>query len=159
MWLYWGIYTLLIFFERCLHFSHKKSNLFAHVFSLLPEPEPEKSIQRWQCLCGQQRNDGFAVRSYQESGECEPFSVVAALRRNSPNTDVRSDCVQYFRKNVCLITEIVFTCSVICYNIYSLFFIRILFFWPRLYILIFLLILGWKYSCIILQLVACSGAF
>ena len=43
-----------------------------------------------------------------------PSSVVAALRRNSPNTDVRSDCVQYFRKNVCLITEIVFTCSVIC---------------------------------------------
>ena len=33
---------------------------------------------------------------------------------------------------------------------YTLFFIRILFFWPGLNFLIFLPILGWKYSCIIL---------
>ena len=35
---------------------------------------------------------------------------------------------------------------------YTLFYIRMLFFQPRLNILIFLPILGWKYSCSILKL-------
>ena len=38
------------------------------------------------------------------------------------------------------------------YHMHSLFFIRMLFFRPRLNALIFLQILGWKYSCIIIKL-------
>ena len=69
------------------------------------------------------------------------IQVAITYCNNSPHREKKNQITECFSEE-----------SLIKLSIHSFFFIRMLFFWPRLNILIFLPILGWKYSCTILKL-------
>ena len=119
-----------------------------HSESWAPESPVEEASRVWSCTivcCGHIINENhfvnhftggtFALATYVLTQVCIRVVYINKFVARHENL--------FYRK---------YSLSHAIFTLHSFFFIRMLFFQPRLSILIFLPILSWKYSCIILKL-------
>ena len=93
----------------------------------------------------------LSVKDYLRNAKKETFFNWQPLRINRQVLFPFFTCFSIFDIQLILVLSWLWSVMVL----HSVFFLRMLFFRPSLNILVFLLILGWKYSCIILSVLKC----